>query len=333
MQRGAQVLVIDNEEEHSASLSAPALINPVTGRQYVKSWNIDQLLPLAVNTYEYFGELLDERFFEPCNILRALPGEFARKRWQERGKDPEYTEYLDGVIRTSGSACFEPFEYGIVRGGFRVRIRELLNSFKEHLRRQKAFRSAVFNYQRLQSAHGDVTYDNLQPKAVIFCEGYQAVQNPYLPVDCIRPNKGDYFICRIPKLTFKQNEVLKHRLFFISLGNDLFWVGSTYERAPADNNPGREAFLHLKQAIDELLSCKYEIIAHNCGIRPTVKDRRPVVGEHPDIAGVWFLNGMGTKAASLAPFCSKVLADALLHDKFIPREIALSRWLNKKAQP
>lgn len=333
MQRGAHVIVLDKEEEHSASLSAPALINPVTGRQYVKSWNIEELLPLAETTYLHFNTLLGEQFLDPCTILRALNGEFASTRWQERVKDPEYTDYIDSRIKKSEFECFKPFEYGIVKGGLRVRMRDLLNSFKEHLRRQNAFRSTVFDYHKLQTSHGHVTYGTMQLKAVIFCEGYQAIQNPFFQVKCIRPNKGDYFICRIPGLKMGSVEVLKHRLFFIPLGEDLFWVGSTYERDPVDNNPGRTAFLQLKQAIDKLLSCKYEIVAHKCGIRPTVRDRRPVIGEHPEMVGLWFLNGMGTKAASLAPYCSKILADALLDDTSVPKEIALSRWLNKKAQP
>ena len=61
---GKKILVIDQSRPHSSSKIAAGLMNPITGRKFVKSWKIDDLLPFAIQTYQEFTELLGEPFFE-----------------------------------------------------------------------------------------------------------------------------------------------------------------------------------------------------------------------------------------------------------------------------
>ncbi|HXB33647.1 MAG TPA: FAD-dependent oxidoreductase, partial [Puia sp.] len=44
---GLSYLVIDEKRPDSASLAAAGLVNPVTGRRFVKTWMIDELLPFV----------------------------------------------------------------------------------------------------------------------------------------------------------------------------------------------------------------------------------------------------------------------------------------------
>jgi len=50
--------VIDQADSQSASRQAGGLINPVTGRNKVKTWLADQLLPFCQTAYQQIGECL-----------------------------------------------------------------------------------------------------------------------------------------------------------------------------------------------------------------------------------------------------------------------------------
>ena len=50
-QRNISHKVLDNNHQSAATHAAAGLINPITGRNYVKSWMIDDLLPEACLLY------------------------------------------------------------------------------------------------------------------------------------------------------------------------------------------------------------------------------------------------------------------------------------------
>jgi glycine/D-amino acid oxidase-like deaminating enzyme len=50
---------------------------------------------------------------------------------------------------------------------------------------------------------------------------------------------------------------------------------------------------------------------HFAGVRPTVKDRRPLVGTHEYSA---ILNGLGTRGVMLGPSMAKALYNAIEND-------------------
>ena len=58
-----------------------------------------------------------------------------------------------------------------------------------------------------------------------------------------------------------------------------------------------------------MLSVPFEVIDHQAAIRPTVKDRRPFIGNHPKYPNLGIFNGFGTKGASLVPFWASHFAD------------------------
>jgi hypothetical protein len=55
-----------------SSFISSGLITPVTGRRYVKSWMIDELMASAIDFYGYTEQLLGREYFKPVEILRFL---------------------------------------------------------------------------------------------------------------------------------------------------------------------------------------------------------------------------------------------------------------------
>jgi len=67
------------------------------------------------------------------------------------------------------------------------------------------------------------------------------------------------------------------------------------------------------------------VIEQNAGIRPTTFDRRPFIGEHPQLKRNYILNGLGTKGYMLAPLLAKELVAHILHDEKLDPEVSLNR--------
>jgi hypothetical protein len=66
---------------------------------------------------------------------------------------------------------------------------------------------------------------------------------------------------------------------------------------------------------------------HIAGIRPTVKDRRPLVGKHPKYPNLTVLNGLGTRGVMIAPTVAKALYDHLEKGIALDKEISIARFL------
>ncbi len=75
-----------------------------------------------------------------------------------------------------------------------------------------------------------------------------------------------------------------------------------------------------------LLKTPYKFISQDWGFRPTTPDRRPILGEHPDLKNVIIFNGLGTKGVSLAPYFSAQLANWLSGKAEIQPEVNIKRF-------
>ena len=92
------------------------------------------------------------------------------------------------------------------------------------------------------------------------------------------PTKGELLTIYAPDL--KIDFVLKGPVFLIPLGNDLYTVGATYDWDDTTNNVTEKGKEELLDKLKTLISCSFEVVDQVAGIRPTVKDRRPLVGQH-----------------------------------------------------
>lgn len=84
----------------------------------------------------------------------------------------------------------------------------------------------------------------------------------------------------------------------------------------------------LLNNLDELINCDYEVIEHYAGIRPTVKDRRPLVGTHPSFQNLHLLNGLGTRGVMLAPMMAQNLFDYIENNIPLDKNIDVRRIKN-----
>jgi glycine/D-amino acid oxidase-like deaminating enzyme len=152
--------------------------------------------------------------------------------------------------------------------------------------------------------------------------------NPYfkdLPLD---GTKGELFIIKAPKLDL--DVIVNTSVFILPLGNDLFKVGATYNWKDKTNLPSEEGKTELVERIQEIITCDFEIIAHFAGVRPTVKDRRPLVGTLQNHQAIHILNGLGTRGVMLGPAMAKELFDSIEYQVPLDAAIDIRRFKTKE---
>jgi hypothetical protein len=101
--------------------------------------------------------------------------------------------------------------------------------------------------------------------------------------------------------------------------DELFWVGSSYDRDFKDDKPGVAFHEQTYSWLKHFLKLPFTIEDHIAALRPTTVERRPFIGMHPHQTQVGIFNGMGTKGVSLAPYFGKQLAEHVInHHPIMP---------------
>lgn len=83
-------------------------------------------------------------------------------------------------------------------------------------------------------------------------------------------------------LRTKNRFLLKGSVFIMPLGDDTYKVGATFNWTDKTSVPTEEGRKELEEKLQKIISVPYTVIEQSAGIRPTVKDRRPLVGKHPE---------------------------------------------------
>ena len=328
-EKGKGVHIIDPNHESSSSIVAAGIINPITGRRLVKSWMIDTLLPFAQATYEAIEKKLSCKLYQSRTIFRALPDIAAENQWDERSLDPAYQNYMSTAAPAEEVRALlkSPFSWGAIRGAGQVDLPCLLKNIRKYFDKQKAVRSEVFDYDALTfPERGGIQYKNIQAKHLVFCEGHKARFNPFFRQLPFVVSKGE--MLEIEMEMPKVFPIIKHRVYLAPLPSKRLWIGATYEWEHLNDTCTASAKNKLLALLDRSLDSPYTVHRQVAAIRPTVKDRRPFLGTHPEYPYLHIFNGLGTKGTSLAPYWASRLAAYLTEEKPLDTIVNIGRFIS-----
>jgi glycine/D-amino acid oxidase-like deaminating enzyme len=142
----------------------------------------------------------------------------------------------------------------------------------------------------------------------------------------IIPSKGELITVCIPDL--KLDFILKGNVFVIPLGNQTFKVGSTYTWSEFDTIPTESGLAYLTNELKNLIDLPFVLIKHEAGLRPSSKDRKPMIGTHPKVSRMHIINGLGTRGVMIAPAMAKELFQHLIFGSEIDKEASILRFKN-----
>ncbi len=321
---GQQVMVIDESIPNSATNVASGVINPVTGRRIVRTWEIERFMPFAVDAYTQLGKELGQSIISQCNILDFHATPQNKIAFSERL--PTETEYLSVVDEQIWEPYFHLlFGVGEIQPCWLIQLQDMLSGWRNKLSQQNALIEEKFDWDNW-SINSSVQWKNIQAKQIIFCDGTGGLNNPYFKLLPYASNKGEALIVSIPSLP--RNNIYKQGISVVPWKEDLFWVGSTYEWTYENLKPTQSFLDKTSQQLANWLKLPFEIVDHLASDRPANVERRPFVGFHPIQPKVGVLNGMGTKGCSLAPYFAHQLTQNMINGAPIHTLADIKRFKN-----
>ena len=89
-----------------------------------------------------------------------------------------------------------------------------------------------------------------------------------------------------------------------------------------------EGIAYLNNKIEQILDEEYDVISEKAGVRPTVRDRKPFLGEHPKHKKLAIFNGLGTRGVIQGPYLSAQFSNFLTASQKISHSVDIQRFKN-----
>jgi glycine/D-amino acid oxidase-like deaminating enzyme len=310
--RGRRVLVLDTYQPDSASNVAAGLMNPVAGKRFALAWRADEFLTTAAAFYRELEAAFGQQFFFDTPIFKLFSSVAEQNTMLARSADHPWQDFVEelgpklpfatGVRQDFGGVC-------IRRGGY-VAVRELLDALAAEGIRQGWLKRETFDWKQLVIGPTGATYaDTIHARHVVCCEGAAAVHNPYFQWLPLTPNQGEVIDVECAGLA--DTQVLNKGAYVVPLGAGRFRVGATYRWPPFPSGTTEEARAELSQRLASMTDQPFVVLTQRAGVRPAVRDRKPLLGVHPANPVMSILNGFGSKGVMLAPLLARHFAEVL----------------------
>ena len=327
LQNGKSILVLDNSSQNSSKIAA-GLYNPVILKRFSEVGQAKEHLLVMKEYFAVLEKKLNTQVDFKMPILRKFFSIEEQNNWFAASDKVNLASYLSNqLISKKFESIDSPFGYGEVLQTGYVDTALLLEKYKNYLITNQLFLKESFDYGLLQEETDGIRYKDIQARHIIFAEGFGMHANPYfqhLPLD---GTKGELLIIKAPLLDL--DVILNTSLYILPLGNDLFKIGATYNWDDKTALPTEAGKNELVQRIKEIITCDFEIMEHHAGVRPTVKDRKPLIGTYEHHNSIHILNGLGTRGVMLGPAMAKALFENIEYQKPLDRFVDIKRFAKK----
>lgn len=325
------VLIIDDNHKSSSSYIAAGVTHPMSFKRTILSWKGDFLFPYAKRFYRDIEKKYGTEFYESSSLIRVISSIEEQNNWAANSADSPMKEILqepdDNELQGLSNFPMEaPYGYGKVTMAGRLNLPEFLSFFKEEFKKSGSYFQDNFDYNSLKMRENGVEYKGYVAQKIIFCEGFRYIGNPYFSYLPNNLTKGEILIIKSDNIP--QNFISKG-IFTYPLSEDVFVVGATYRWKDHSLTTTEDAKNELIEKLESIGGFAYEIIDQKVGIRPTIPDRRPLVGLHPIENRVAIFNGMGSKGVLFAPYLADNFVGYLDGENDLEKEGDISRFSKK----
>lgn len=314
--RGLSFEVHDSGHNHATRIAA-GMINPIGFRRQNKSWQADLLVPYALDFYMQKADILSADIFRQADIYRVFTDVEEANNWSARLGDDRYAEYMNWPAESDLPNTQEidyPYGMGRVSGMHHLDTAEFLDLSKDYLQDEGVvFHNHNFDYNAI-TAEG----------IYIFCEGTGMWNNPIFKDLPLNGTHGETMDIKTD--TYDFHHVINKRLYLKPMGNKAYRIGATYNweiKEPIQTEEGKN---ELKERLNAFTNFDFEVTAFHAGIRPTVKDRRPLIGRDHSNENAFLFNGLGTKGVMVAPYYANQLCQFIFDNGQIDEEVNLNRF-------
>ena len=327
VQNNKSFIVFENNSQNSSKVAA-GMFNPVVLKRFTAVWNGKEQLEFALPLFSKLEKQFKNNYIHNIDIYRVFKSVEEQNNWYAACDKPMLSHYMTTpILKNENTQVLAPFGYGKLTRTGKIDVNPLLVDYTNHLLKTNQIIQKTFSHDDLILSEDSISYKDIEAKKIVFCEGFGLKDNPFFNYLPMNEAKGELLTIHAPKL--KIDYLLKAAVFVLPLGNDLYKVGATFNWKDKTQNPSKAGEMELLMKLDMTIDTPYSIVAHEAGIRPTVKDRRPLLGKHVKYKNIAILNGMGTRGVMLAPTMARNLYNHLENGTPLDKEIDILRFEKK----
>ncbi len=325
LEKHSKSFIIFEDNSQNSSIVAGGMYNPVILKRFTPVWNAIEQLKVAIPFYEELEKQLNSKYHYPVNIYRIFKSVEEQNNWFIASDKPMLSEYMiPEIVHEKYFGVSAKFGFGKLKNTGRIDTKSVLEDYRNYLLKRKLIHTTKFEYSELKIKEETIEYKDVKATKIIFCEGFGLKENPFFNYLPMQEAKGELLIIHAPDLNV--DFLIKAAVFVLPLGNNYYKVGATFNWKDKSKIPTEEGKKELINKLETFITVPYKIVDHIAGIRPTVKDRRPLVGTHPNYKNIAILNGLGTRGVMIAPIAAKALYSHLEKGLELDSEISIARF-------
>lgn len=323
-QAGVTCLCIDPIIADTSSKVAAGMFNPIVGKRFTTAPNATDLFDGAKKYYNTIEQIIQQKIYFEIPLYMPFQNIAHQNDWSLKmpklrewiHNNPDLEQTLLGNYKSEFGGFF------VNKTGY-VNSNLYVNATLEYCKNNNEL--LIENVDFTQINMKDKTYNNYQAKNIIFCEGVNVLNNPFIKQKFLNLAKGQLLCGRsssaLPKIIYNG------KIYIIPTSEKEFICGATYEWDYINNEPDEFGKNYLIEELNKVVKFDYTITDHKAATRPTVIDRKPIVGNiNQENKDIYILNGLGTKGVVLAPYLATLITDNIINNIEIPKELSIERF-------
>jgi len=323
--KGYRIKLYDYHNPASSSRVAAGLLNPVTGRRFSLTWKAGKVFSELHRTYSEMERLCGETLVNKLKIVRLCNSIAEYNDWSAKASDDRYQSFIDNEPIELHEELLEHKAGALtLTGGGYLNTNKTLSFVHHYLGNSFQQVATPIKPDDIFLGDGSVKIGDDEGKNIVLAEGYLAFQSPFFGYLPFTPMKGEILELVIPN--FYEDRVFIRGGFLVPFGNSTYRAGATYDSVNLNQESTDEGQKNILDRLEKYLKADYSVKNRFAGVRPAVKDRRPLVGVHPKHSNMFLFNGFGSKGSSLAPYMSDLFIDMIENDTPLPAECDILRY-------
>jgi glycine/D-amino acid oxidase-like deaminating enzyme len=214
-----------------------------------------------------------------------------------------------------------------VTGAGWVDLTTFLRMSRDFFLEKNQYIESAFDYKDLIISDCSVNWKGVIARKVLLCQGVQARENSLFDWLPFNPAKGQ--ILDVTFDSYSANSIVNQGVFVLPLPDgEQYRVGATYSWHDLDWEISEDGKQYLETKLRPMIEGDYTINKQRAGIRPACKDRRPLIGIHPEHQTIGVFNGLGSKGVTLAPYFANEFIEHLEHGKELDPSVNIDRYFS-----
>ena len=308
-----------SEGKKSASFVSAGIINPAVLKRFTTFWLAQEQIDSLKKTLSEIEGYTHKNYLIEKPILRVFHDEKEKELWLKKSNEISFLS--NDFIKIN--SIKNPFGCGKVNHSARLNVRDFFTDLMNYLEQNSHLIKEKFDYNLVKTENS--TYKDIQFKNIIFAEGMAVKENPYFSEIPVEANKGHHLEVKISE-KIEDDFTIKKKHFIFPLNENTYYYGGTYDREQTHHKIDDSAVEKLTNALAEFYPNDFEVTQVKFGFRPTVKDRRPIVGNHPEFKNLYVFNGLGARGILNGNYFAINLYNHLENGEEIHPEVDLKRF-------